>query len=90
MTQRKDIDTMRRKRDIDGLIGVLSDPDEIIRLTAAEALGSVGDERAIEVLEHLKFTDPDMNVRRAASLAHSQVAARLAEKKGVEGWRLDR
>jgi len=90
MTQRKDIDTMRRKRDIDGLIGALSDQEEVIRLTAAEALGSVGDERAIEPLEHLKFTDPDANVRRAASLAHARVVARLAEKKGVEGWLLDR
>ena len=84
----KDIDTMRRARNIDGLIRALADPDEIIRLIAAEALGSVGDERAMEPLERLKFTDADAEVRRAASLAHAQVAGRLAEKKDVEGMHL--
>jgi HEAT repeat protein len=86
----KDIDTLRRRRDIDGLIRALSDPAGIVRLTAAEALGSAGDERALELLERLKFSDPDIGVRRAASLAHARVAARLAEKKAVEGWLLDR
>ncbi|HOI14023.1 MAG TPA: HEAT repeat domain-containing protein [Methanoculleus sp.] len=83
MTQRKDIDTMRRHRDIDGLVAALSDPAEIVRLTAAEALGLVGDERAIEPLERLKFSDPDTGVRRAASVAHAQVAARLAARKAA-------
>ena len=90
MTQSMDIDTMRRKRDVSGLIGALSDPDTGVRLAAAEALGSVGDERALGSLERLKFSDPDIGVRRAASLAHARVAARLAEKKAVEGWLLDR
>lgn len=85
MTQRKDIDAMRRKRDVDGLIGALSDQDTIVRLTAAEALGIVGDERALEVLERLKFSDPDTGVRRAASSAHAQVVARLAARKAAGG-----
>ncbi len=85
----KDIDTMRRKRDIDGLVGALSDPAEIVRQSAVEALGTIGDERALEPLERLKFSDPDAGVRRAASLAHARVAGRLAEKKVVEGWLLD-
>ena len=85
MTQRKDIDAMRRKRDVDGLIGALSDRDTIVRLTAAEALGIVGDERALEVLEQLKFSDPDTGVRRAASSAHAQVVARLAARKAAGG-----
>ncbi|GLI45761.1 HEAT repeat domain-containing protein [Methanoculleus bourgensis] len=84
----KDIDTMRRARNIDGLIRALADPDEIIRLIAAEALGSVGDERAMEPLERLKFSDSDAEVRRAASLAHAQVAARLAAKRSIEGMLL--
>ena len=88
--EEKDIDTLRRRRDIYGLIRALSDPAGIVRLTAAEALGSAGDERALEPLEQLKFSDPDIGVRRAASLAHARVAARLAEKKAVEGWLLDR
>ena len=86
----RDVDAMRRRRDIDGLIRALSDPAGIVRLTAAEALGSTGDERALEPLERLKFSDPDIGVRQAASVAHVQVAARLAEKKAVEGWLLDR
>jgi HEAT repeat protein len=86
--QRKDIDTMRRARDIGGLIGALGDPDENIRLTAAEALGSVGDEQAMEPLERLKFSDPAAEVRQAASLAHARVAGRLAQRKEIETWRL--
>lgn len=86
--QKKDIDTLRRARNIEGLIAGLFDPDEIIRLTAAEALGTVGDERAIEPLARLKFSDPDTSVRRAASLAHTQVSARLAEKRTIERMRL--
>ncbi|SDJ84053.1 HEAT repeat-containing protein [Methanoculleus thermophilus] len=85
MAQRKDIDAMRRSRDVDGLILALSDPEEIVRQTAAEALGLVGDERAIEPLARLKFLDPDAGVRRAASLAHTQVAARLAGQRAVGG-----
>ena len=85
MTQRKDINTMRRGRDVNGLIGALSDPAAIVRLTAAEALGSVGDERALEPLERLKFSDPDTGVRRAASIAHTQVAGRLAARKAAGG-----
>lgn len=84
----KDIDIMRRARNIDGLIRALADPDEIIRQAAAEALGSVGDERAMEPLERLKFSDSDAEVRRAASLAHAQVAARLAAKRSIEGMLL--
>lgn len=85
MTRRIDIDTMRRRRDIDGLILALSDPAEIVRLTAAEALGLVGDERALEPLGRLKFSDSDAGVRRAASVAHARVAARLADRKTAEG-----
>lgn len=79
---------MRRTRDIDGLIRALEDPDENMRLAAAEALGSVGDEQSMEALERLKFSDYDARVRRAASLAHAQVAARLEAKKIVERMRL--
>ncbi|MDK2890163.1 MAG: hypothetical protein PWR21_795 [Methanoculleus sp.] len=85
MTQRKDIDTMRRKRDIDGLVEALSDPAEIVRLTAVEALGTVGDERALEALERLKFSDSDTGVRRAASVAHARVVGRLADRKAAGG-----
>jgi len=85
---KKDIDLMRRARNVDGLIRALEDPDENIRLAAAEALGSAGDERAMEPLERLKFSDTDVDVRRAASSAHTQVAGRLAAKRDVERMRL--
>ena len=83
MTQRKDIDSMRRRRDIDGLVAALLDPEEIVRLTAAEALGTVGDERALEPLGRLKFSDSNAGVRRAASIAHAQVVGRLAARKAA-------
>jgi len=82
--QRRDIDTMRRRRDIDGLVAALFDPDEIVRLTAAEALGAVGDERALEPLKRLKFSDPVADVRRTASFAHTRVVARIADRKAAE------
>ncbi|MFA7198221.1 MAG: HEAT repeat domain-containing protein [Methanoculleus sp.] len=85
MTQRKDIDTMRRHRDIDGLVGALLDPEESVRLAAAEALGTVGDERAVETLVRLKFSDPDARVRQAASVAHTRVIGRLAGRKAAGG-----
>ena len=85
MTRRIDIDTMRRRRDIDGLVAALFEPEEIVWLTAAEALGSVGDERALEPLERLKFSDSDAGVRRAASFAHARVVGRLADRKAAEG-----
>ena len=85
MTQRKDIDAMRRKREIDGLVGALSEQAESVRLASAEALGTVGDERALGPLERVKSSDPDAGVRRAASAAHAQVAARLANRKAAEG-----
>ena len=83
---KRDIDTLRRARNIEGLIG--HPPIRAnTRLTAAEALGSVGDERAVDPLERLKFSDTDVAVRRAASLAHIQVVARLAAKRSVEDMR---
>jgi len=85
--QKRDIDTLRRARNIEGLIRALADPEANTRLTAAEALGSVGDERAVDPLERLKFSDTDVAVRRAASLAHIQVVARLAAKRSVEDMR---
>ncbi|ABN58057.1 MULTISPECIES: HEAT repeat domain-containing protein [Methanoculleus] len=85
MTRRIDIDTMRRRRDIDGLVTALFEPEEIVRLTAVDALGSVGDERALEPLERLKFSDSDAGVRRAASFAHARVVGRLADRKSAEG-----
>ena len=74
---------MRRRRDIDGLVAALLDPEEIVRLTAAEALGTVGDERALESLGRLKFSDSNAGVRRAASIAHAQVVGRLAARKAA-------
>jgi HEAT repeat protein len=82
---RTDITAMRRRRDVDGLIRALGNPDEVIRLGAAQALGAVGDARAVEPLERLKFFDPSPDVRRAASLAHTRIAERLAAERTVRG-----
>jgi HEAT repeat protein len=76
---------MRRRRDVEGLIGALTDPDENTRLMAAQALGYVGDVRALEPLEQLKFSDQNVDVRRAASQAHAQVADRLAMEQLARG-----
>ncbi|KUG21275.1 MAG: HEAT repeat domain-containing protein [Methanomicrobiaceae archaeon] len=83
--RRKDVAVLKRNRDIIGLIRALDDPDEFVRADAALALGSVGDARAIEPLNHAKFFDVDGNVRRIAGIAQMWVIARLEQEKEAGG-----
>jgi len=45
-----DIGSMRRRRDVNGLMGLLSHSDTKVRIKAVDALGYVGDSRAVEPL----------------------------------------
>lgn len=44
------VERMRVKRDVKGLLKALQHKDSNIRIQAVEALGSVGDKRAVEPL----------------------------------------
>jgi HEAT repeat protein len=59
---------------IDSLITLLNDPDASIRLTAAEALGKIGDQKA-EPFLLLALHDVDPRVRGAASRSMGQLPA---------------
>jgi HEAT repeat protein len=53
-----DIAEMERNKDVAGLTATLKDEDGIVRAQAAEALGRIGDPRAIGPLLEIHFTDP--------------------------------
>lgn len=45
-----DARSMRRNRDIDGLVSLLESPDDRVRVQAVDALGDLGDSRAVQPL----------------------------------------
>lgn len=57
---------------VDPLIAALKDPDPVIRMSAAMALGDINVERAIEPLSQL-FEDPDSRVRAIAGIAVGEI-----------------
>jgi hypothetical protein len=61
-----DVRSMRRARDVDGLIGLLSDDNPLNRVKAIDALGYVGDSRAIRPLIKA-LGDDDPYVREHAA-----------------------
>jgi HEAT repeat protein len=65
-----DIEKLKTKQDINGLIKALSyRKDYLIRINAARALGKIGDERAIESLaQELKNEDPHFRKAVAEAL----------------------
>lgn len=48
---------LRQSRDVEGLLAALTDPTDQVRQAAADALGHIGDARAVEVLITV-LTDP--------------------------------
>jgi HEAT repeat protein len=55
------IEELRQKRDVNGLIRALSDNDYSRFNASAEALGELGDRRAVEpLIAILKDEDPDL------------------------------
>jgi len=84
----KDIDIMRRARNIDGLIRALADRTRSYARQRPKPSALSATNGRWNRWRRLKFTDADAEVRRAASLAHAQVAARLAAKRSIEGMLL--
>jgi HEAT repeat protein len=59
---------------VDSLIMSLKNPDWYIRWGAADALGKIGDKRALEPLTRIKDDDDD-DVRRAVNEAIEKIVA---------------
>lgn len=79
---RAQVAAMQKAGTINGLIEALHDPDEYIRVAAADALGGCADPRVAEALETVKFCDPSVRVKRAASYAHGRVVERIRTREG--------
>ncbi len=64
-----DVRTMRRSRDVIGLVALLQDPDPHVRVKAADALGYVGDSRAVvPLIKALRDEDPYVREHAARNL----------------------
>ncbi|MDG6257652.1 MAG: HEAT repeat domain-containing protein [Methanomicrobiaceae archaeon] len=78
---RAQVAAMQKAGNIDGLIEALHDPEDYIRGAAADALGGFADRRVAEALETVKFCDPALRVKRAASYAHARVVERIRTRE---------
>lgn len=64
-----DVEKMQAYKDIEGLIRALKDEDEDIRYWVAEALGKIGDNRAVgPLIEALKDENSYVRYRAAKAL----------------------
>jgi HEAT repeat protein len=63
---------------IDSLIKKLEDKDSDVRMSAAEALGSIGSKKAIETLINVLTTDKDSKVRESAAFALGGIGSEKA------------
>jgi len=61
---------------VESLIEVLNDRENIARQVAAEALGRIGDKRAVEALAQVMRTDGNDDVRKAAKEALEKIKAK--------------
>ena len=74
-----DVEALQASRDVDGLIAALGyQKDKNIRLKAAQALGHVGDDRAVAPLLAAHF-DVSWSVHEAAGAALAQIGAAAVE-----------
>jgi len=73
------------ERIVSALIGMLEDQNWVVRRRATQALGRIGDPRALSPLEIL-FTDPDRDVQESAKHAHRSIVikSRAAASPSVE------
>jgi hypothetical protein len=74
------VEKLKKERNVNGLIKALRHKDSLIRLRAAEALGSIRDKKAVEPLIQALLNDEDPWVRRKAALALENIP----DKRAVE------
>ena len=79
----RDVRSMRRSRDVEGLIHLLSDSDDHVRIKAVDALGYVGDSRAVRpLIKALHDSDPYVREHAARNLGcdyHSSLGCDTGE-----------
>jgi len=86
------VERLQKKKEVKGLIKALRHKDEYVREEAAEALGEIGDRRAIKPLYEIIMSDRDKDVRERASEALDKFADKygftsmgLALQEAAEG-----
>ncbi|MBM4240601.1 MAG: HEAT repeat domain-containing protein [Euryarchaeota archaeon] len=82
-----DVEDMKAKRDVEGLIRSLSHEDHIIRKESARALIYVGDERAVEpLIKALKYEDwqESFTVLTAVRENAAEGLGRIGDKKALK------
>ena len=90
LSRRPNVQELKSKKDVDGLIEALKYKDDHnIRLTAASALGTVGDSRAVDPL--IAALDDQMEVNEMAALALGEIGdpravESLTKTLGDENW----
>ncbi|MGA7076414.1 MAG: HEAT repeat domain-containing protein [Halobacteriota archaeon] len=67
-----DVDKLRARNDVDGLIKALDDTSAEVRIKAAYALGKIGDSRAVEPLIRA-LDDAAPEVRTGATYALGEI-----------------
>jgi HEAT repeat protein len=67
-----DVKKLQQRRDVEGLLALLTDPADEIRARAADALGEIKDARAVDSLLAL-LTDPADDVRKSAARALGEI-----------------
>ena len=73
------IDELMEKKDVDGLINALKDGDGTVRRDVAEALGRIGDERAVG---HLMQVVEDEDEIAAGKFHHAAIDGQRAGATG--------
>jgi HEAT repeat protein len=68
---------------VPGLINLLSDKRETVRIEAAVALGLIGEESSVDALDSALLNDESPQVRYAAMLA----TMRIGSKKSIEAYK---
>ena len=63
------IGAVRAKRSLEMLVAALEDANENVRITAVEAMPTLGDQRAISVLQSLRFKDSPVALAAEQALA---------------------
>ena len=72
----------KEEKAIDSLIVLASDSRDMVRLHSVMALGYIGEEKAVDVLNNAVLTDKNPTVRYAAVLA----TLRIGSKKSIPVW----
>lgn len=79
------VEKLKAKRNVKGLIRALTHEDAAIRLDAAKALGELGDPRAVDPLVALIVSETYSSVQRAAAIALGALESEEAVPKLMAG-----